>query len=427
LDGFLTLNSATVPYTSLGNNTYRFYIGSLAPLEQGVITASVTVSCAAEFGQTHCSGANIQISNPCPTQGVEKPIITVNALCTGDSVAFKIRNIGGAAMSQTAEFVIIEDLIVMRQGHFQLPAQQDTIVHYPAKGATTRMYAGQSPGGSPFFAPTAAVEGCNGPLQPGYWNMFPEAGIGEASVRDCQENVGPLDPNDKQAVPTGYGAEHFIDQGVGIDYKIRFQNIGTDTAFSVTVLDTLSRWLDPSSVRPGASSHPYTFEVLGSGVLRFRFDQIRLPDSSINLAGSQGYVAFRVDQKKQAPLQALISNRAGIFFDLNKPVLTNTTFHRVGKKFLVVVDTWEPNQAVAVMRAIPNPFFTETMLEVLGLDNTAPVRLRIVDLSGREVRSMNNEQGQFRIQKGDLRAGVYGFTVRQNGMIVGRGKLVVAE
>lgn len=426
-DPFLIFNSATRPYTSLGNNTYRFYIGPLVPLQRGSFQVSVTVSCNAELGQTHCSSAAIHISNECPPLALSKPVIVVNASCVADSVAFKIKNIGAAPMTQAAEFVIIEDLIVMRQGQFQLPAQQETVVTYPTTGATSRMYAGQAPGESPFFSPTAAIEGCNGPIQPGYWNMFPESLTSQETVRDCRQNVGSYDPNDKQAVPTGYGTEHYIGQGVGLDYTIRFQNTGTDTAFTVTLRDTLSKWLDPASVRPGASSHPYSWQLLGTNVLEFRFDPIRLPDSTTNLAGSQGFVSFRVEQKPNVPLQTLILNQAGIFFDLNAPVLTNTTSHRVGDKFLVVVDAWEPNLAAVELRASPNPFNTETVIELRGLTGGSRIYLEVFDMQGRIVQEMTSENGAFHLQKGDLKAGMYGFRVRQDGGLVGRGKVVVME
>lgn len=424
-DALLTLESATLPYVDLGNNTWQFYLGNLAPLEQGTFQAVVEVDCAAEPGQTHCSSASIHIANPCPESGIETAIIRVNAACEGDSVAFSIRNAGGAPMQNEAEFVIIEDLIVMRTGQFQLPAQDSVIVKYPANGATARMYAGFNAGDPPFFAPTAAIEGCNGPVQPGFWNMFPELIASQTFDRDCQPNVGSFDPNDKQAVPTGYDAEHYIGRGVGLDYKIRFQNTGTDTAFTVVVRDTLSPWLDALSLRPGAASHPYTWQLLGSGVLEFRFDNILLPDSSSNLAASQGYASFHIDQKPGVPLQTVIENQAAIYFDFNAPVLTNTTFHRVAEKFVTVVGAWEPNAAFTEVSAAPNPFSSETLLEIKGLQNDDALTLQITDLQGRVMAQMTSATQTFSVKRDDLPAGVYLFAIFQNGRLAGRGKLVV--
>lgn len=423
-DAFLSLQSATLPYTGLGNNTYRFFVGDLAPLQHGSFQASVETSCNAELGQTHCSSASIFITNPCPENGIETAIIRVNAACEGDSVAFSIRNVGGAPMSSQAEFVIIEDLIVMRSGQFQLPAQDSTVVKCPANGATSRMYAGFSAGDPPFFAPTAAIEGCNGPVQAGFWNMYPEVLANQTFDRDCQPNVGSFDPNDKQAVPTGYDSEHYIGRGVGLEYKIRFQNTGTDTAFTVVVRDTLSSWLAPLSVRPGAASHPYTWQLFGPGILQFRFENILLPDSNANLAASQGFVTFKIDQKPDVPLQTLIENQAAIYFDFNAPVLTNTTFHRVGEKFLVLVDAWEPNAALIQVNAVPNPFSAATVLEVKGLQSNDPLNLQVFDLQGKMTQEITSNTQTFSIKRGDLRSGTYLFSIFQNGRLVGRGKLM---
>lgn len=426
LDDFLSLESSSLPYTSLGNNTYSFFVGEIAPLESGAFTVTVLVSCDAVLGQTHCSSVSIDVANPCISIGEEFARVEVNATCEGDSIAFTIRNAGEAPMPSLAEFIIIEDLKIIRQGQFQLPPQQESVIKIPADGSTSRMYAGQAPGASPFFAATTAVEGCNGPVQPGFWNMFPE-GYKTGSVdRDCQPNIGAYDPNDKQATPSGYDAAHYIGVGVGLDYKIRFQNTGTDTAFTVVVRDTLSTWLDAASARPGPASHPYTWQLLGQGVLEFTFKNILLPDSNVNLAGSQGFVSFNIAQKPDLSLQTRIENRAAIYFDFNAPVLTNTTFHQVGEKF-IKVGAWEPDQANVQIKAVPNPFVSETQIAVQGLSSPTALVLQIFDVSGNLIREISEKSGVFRIKRGNLGTGIYLFQIKQNGLLIGHGKLVVAE
>ncbi len=159
-------------------------------------------------------------------------------------------------------------------------------------------------------------------------------------------------------------------------------------------------------------------------MLQFEFANIQLPDSTTNLAGSQGFLSFHIDQKPELPLQTLIENRAAIFFDFNAPVLTNTNFHRVGEKF-IVVSAWEPLQASVLVQASPNPFTAETHLEVQGLTSQAPLQLQIFDLQGKTVGEMTSNDGRFQVKKGDLKAGMYLFNIQQNGFLVGRGKLIV--
>ena len=64
--------------------------------------------------------------------------------------------------------------------------------------------------------------------------------------------------------------------GTILDYQIRFQNTGSDTAFTVIVVDSLSSHLNPSTIQWGLSSHPYTVDVSGMGTptLKFTFNNI---------------------------------------------------------------------------------------------------------------------------------------------------------
>jgi uncharacterized repeat protein (TIGR01451 family) len=75
---------------------------------------------------------------------------------------------------------------------------------------------------------------------------------------------------------------HYTPTGKALNYVIRFQNTGTDVAYKVVVVDTLSEHLDISTLQIGAASHPYKMTVSGKGkpILTFTFDNIMLPDSS---------------------------------------------------------------------------------------------------------------------------------------------------
>ncbi|MCB0683880.1 MAG: hypothetical protein KDC32_23685, partial [Saprospiraceae bacterium] len=127
-------------------------------------------------------------------------------------------------------------------------AQFDLLLE--ATGGTYRVVAEQVPGFPYPGHPTVAVEGCGDWSNPGFVILFPENEGSPFTAIDCQENVGAFDPNDKQAFPYGYDSAHYIEAETELEYRIRFQNTGTDTAFNVLILDTLSAQLDLSSVRP---------------------------------------------------------------------------------------------------------------------------------------------------------------------------------
>ncbi len=423
LDPFLELQSATWPYTQVSAQVYDFFVGDLSPLQQGSFQVTVLVDCdSTVLGQTHCSSVDISIANPCPSTLLDFPVITVEADCTGDSVAFTVQNIGGAPMASPAEFIVIEDLIVMREGAFQLGIQEDTLIRCPADGSTFRMYAGQASGELPFFSPTAAIEGCNGPVQPGFWNMFPEF-YPAGSDRDCQPNIGAYDPNDKQGRPAGYDTEHYIAPGVDLDYTIRFQNTGTDTAFNIVVRDTLSPWLDPASVRPGPASHPYIWTLMGQNVLEFKFQNILLPDSNVNLAGSQGYFRFHVAQQPGIPLETDVFNRAAIYFDFNAPVITNTTQHRVGKNFIQVA-VWTPADPLVTLRAFPNPASEGVTVELSEIEPGTVLEWTLCRLSGETALRRTTTGGRWDFRREQLPAGMYWLQVREKGKLIGVGKVM---
>ncbi|MBK9629203.1 MAG: DUF11 domain-containing protein [Flavobacteriales bacterium] len=76
-----------------------------------------------------------------------------------------------------------------------------------------------------------------------------------------------MDPNEKVAATSSGSsdARYYIDRDEWIDYTLRFQNTGTDTAFNVVVTDTLPTELDPSSILIGAASHSFSWSLSGPG------------------------------------------------------------------------------------------------------------------------------------------------------------------
>lgn len=138
-----------------------------------------------------------------------------------------------------------------------------------------------------------------------------------------------FDPNDKQVYPPGFGQFGAVDIGTGaLQYTIRFQNTGNDTAFTVVLRDRLHEALDPASIRIVGSSHTITaMQVDPDRELALTFDDILLPDSTTDLLGSQGYVVFDIDLVEGLPSGTAITNSVDIHFDLNVPVVTNTVLN----------------------------------------------------------------------------------------------------
>lgn len=244
----------------------------------------------------------------------------------------------------------------------------------------------------------------------------------KAQMRDCRPNVGSYDPNDKTAFVDNREENARVAPDSLLEYQIRFQNTGTDTAFRVVIEDRLSPLLDARSVQPLQASHPFSLDIPDGRTLRFVFDPIALPDSNVNEPASHGFVRFRVAQRPGNLLGAELENRANIFFDGNAPVATNTVRLTLAAE---PVGTQDAPPGQAGVRVYPNPFDASTMFEVLSPGTTEACTLWISDPLGRVVRRERFYGLRFRIERQGMPDGLYFFRVETNAGVAGSGKLVV--
>lgn len=118
--------------------------------------------------------------------------------------------------------------------------------------------------------------------------------------------------------------------GTQLDYTINFENLGNDTAFNIHIMDTLSDNVDPNSFVMTASSHRASSSLLtgtnGKRIIRFEFPDINLADSS-HKESNKGFVKFNINAKTGLAPLTQIENRAGIYFDINPVVMTNTALN----------------------------------------------------------------------------------------------------
>jgi len=137
-----------------------------------------------------------------------------------------------------------------------------------------------------------------------------------------------------------------------LTYTIRFQNTGNADAINIFLLDTLSSDLEINSLKILGKSHePMITEFLPGNILKFRFDNINLPDSMSNEAQSHGYVVFEISPKENLPIGTVISNSAAIYFDFNPPIITNT-----------VISTYTDSIPDCLTTSIPTLYNTDKLL-----------------------------------------------------------------
>lgn len=428
MDALSTPLSSNLSFTSLGNNNYQFNIGDVGIGQCGSFSVYFSISCNAVLGQTICADAHIYPDTTCvPANPLwSGASLALSSICETDSLRFGIKNIGFGPMSQALDYIVVEDHVMLFANPVQLNPNQSTTVSVPSNGSTWRIAIPQEPFHPGNSQPSLTVEGCTttGSFSTGFFNQFAQNEADPWIDIDCKAITGSYDPNDKQGFPEGYGEQHYIEPGTQIEYLIRFQNTGNDTAFVVKIIDSLSQWLDPATIRPGAASHPYTFGLDGTGVASFTFDNILLPDSNVNEVASHGFVKFSIYPKADIPLETVIENTAEIYFDFNEAIVTNTTFHTIGDHF-ITVGLWQPENPVYQVQVAPNPTRGEAVITVKGLPPGA-IDLKVTDAYGRIVLTQHSDDNNLQINGNALPAGLYYFQVMQNEKPVGSGKIVVA-
>ncbi len=141
--------------------------------------------------------------------------------------------------------------------------------------------------------------------------------------------VGSYDPNNKSVFPSGGISKTFLCSDSSLNYTIRFQNTGTDTALLVIVSDTIQNDLDINTLQVTGASHPFSVRIDEGKTIKFIFKNIFLPDSTTNEPRSHGFIAYKIKPFSNLSVGATVTNMSSIFFDFNKAVLTNQTGNTV--------------------------------------------------------------------------------------------------
>ena len=340
LPEYVTLISSDHSYTTNALGQYVFSIGTLTPNQSGVIHIVDHTECVEGItGITQCTQAWINPANDCANVldpnylNWDKSFIIVKGDCTNTTQAeftiFNTSQPGFGDMGVPREYRIYVDNALALTSTFQLNGGQNTVINYPANGQTIRLEADQHPLYSGNSYAQKTIEGCGSAEESITYGLVNTMSMGDDDVTteiDCLTIIDSFDPNDKLVSPTGITANNYVKAGTLLEYMIRFQNTGTDTAYKVVIKDTLSAHLDPSTIQWGISSHPYTIAITGTQtpILEFTFNNINLPHSAANEPASHGFVKFKAASFSTLENGIEVDNNANIYFDYNVPILTNT-------------------------------------------------------------------------------------------------------
>ncbi|NOQ73995.1 MAG: T9SS type A sorting domain-containing protein [Crocinitomix sp.] len=207
-----------------------------------------------------------------------------------------------------------------------------------------------------------------------------------------------------------------------LDYLIRFQNTGNDTAFVVEIEDQLSEHLDWSSLDIKSSSHDMTTHVSELGVIQFLFADIYLPDSIVDELNSHGYVKYSINLKEDLEEGTVIENTADIYFDFNAAVITNTTTNTLA--LWASLNDLPSNENLVTF--FPNPTHSILTISYPELDDASSYHISIFNLLGEMVyRSVDIYQETYSFNMEGFDQGVYLISVQNaRGEDITTGRII---
>jgi uncharacterized repeat protein (TIGR01451 family) len=383
--------SSSIPWSSSINNVYTFNIGSLLPGESGSISILDSVSCNTVVGQTECVIAHIYPDTNCaPVNPVwDHSSIQVYGNCINDSlVCFVIKNTGNPVtgdMTGHSNIRVYSFDLLFETSNFQLAGGDSLIKCYTSDGTPIRLEADQRPGHPGYSHPQAIIEDCGNSGYPsfGFVTTVPEDDEDSFIEIDCQEIVGSFNQNDKNVKPEGITHYHFIKSNDELEYKIDFQNTGSFTISNIYVLDTLSAFLDASTINSMSCSHWYQYRIYGNNILEWKFNNINLPAYYSDPAGSHGYIKFKVKQIDNNPVNTIITNRASIFFDFSSDILTNCATSIVNDRIFFTSAHYANNYSEYDFNIYPNPFSNNTNIKINPILLCMGISIHIIDIYGK--------------------------------------------
>lgn len=231
-----------------------------------------------------------------------------------------------------------------------------------------------------------------------------------------------FDPNDKSVDPPGVGQAGYVLVNDYLEYLIRFQNTGNDTAYAVMILDTISDQMDMSTFSVISTSHLLETHLFGN-VVEFRFNNIMLPDSIVDEPASHGFVKYRIRAKSNIIVGTRVENTAGIYFDLNHPVITNTTSNTITDQLPVQLKSII-KESKGQLLIYPNPSsqnFTIIIPESFGSKNN----VRIFDSKGQLIQNLITASGNVSIDGRNWSEGVYYvIAISTDSKIISHAKII---
>jgi hypothetical protein len=209
---------------------------------------------------------------------------------------------------------------------------------------------------------------------------------------------GPFDPNYIEVTPAGIGSQGYIPTSTTeLYYTIHFQNVGNAPAINVKIKNQLDNNLDVTSIKLLGSSAPVQTNIDGNNLATFAFNHIMLIDSTHDEPNSHGFVSYKINLKPSLAPGTQISNTAGIYFDYNAAVLTNTVLNTI--QSTTNIKDFSSN----TIDVYPNP--SNGIVNINSFNIIT--KINVINVLGEIVKSVNVNANQLVVDLTDLKSNVY--------------------
>lgn len=189
---------------------------------------------------------------------------------------------------------------------------------------------------------------------------------------------GAYDPN---FVLSNYGDGEIADTTSFIKYDVGFQNTGSDTAFTVVVKNKIDTSVfDLSTIKMLGATHKYIMGINPDGTVTWTFNNIYLPDSTVDEHGSHGQLQITIQLKDGLVAGTELKDSANIYFDFNPPVTTNTAFNKLIEQGSSVA---EKNGKAINLMVYPNPSNDMANISVTTNGLNSQLTISVVDMTGK--------------------------------------------
>lgn len=364
-------------YTFKGD-TLIFSLGKVSAGTHGKIRISTIVDCINGIvGQFRCFKFWIAPDNKkfkelgLDTAYDSSFIKTTITALDSNYLKFTIGNTG-KLMSDSNDYRLYENSLLCKSGKFKLKEKDQFEFIIKSNNSTYRLEANQAkyyPGHSnPCTMARTSWDATKHDTT--NYNDLPPYYEGHTLKEKCYEIVDSYDPNEMSVIPAGVGTQKIVQRNETLHYRIDFQNTGSDTAYNIVIVDTLSALLDFKTLKINIASHAFKTDIVGTNpiILRFEFEKIYLVDSAKDEKNSHGFITYSIAPNKNIVSGSKINSRAFIYFDFNTPVETNTAF--VSIKDARPVSTHYPIESFPV----PN-IVLDTITDLCAMSN--PINLDI--------------------------------------------------